>query len=62
MICAHLDIAYVVGLVSRYEPNLGLAYWKALKMILHYLKVTIHHSLSRIGYDLLLLGYTEKDY
>lgn len=60
MICARLDIAYIVGLVSRYESNLGLAYWKALNMILHYLKETIHHSLSHIGHDLLYLAIQIK--
>ena len=31
IMCTRLDICYVVGLVSRFQSNPGLAHWKAVK-------------------------------
>jgi hypothetical protein len=34
------DICHVVGLVSRYQSNLGKTHWKAVKHIFRYLQGT----------------------
>ncbi|XP_068319799.1 secreted RxLR effector protein 161-like [Pyrus communis] len=40
MICTRPDIAYVVSITSRYQSNLRLEHWAAVKTILKYLKRT----------------------
>jgi ATP-binding cassette subfamily B (MDR/TAP) protein 1 len=40
MVCTRPNIAYVVGVVSRFMTNLTKSHWNALKWILRYLKVT----------------------
>src|SRR4051812_5812458 len=44
MVYTRPDIAYVVGLVSRYMANPGKSHWQALKWILRY----INGSLNRV--------------
>ena len=36
MLCTRLDICYSVGIVSRYQSNLGSKHWEAVKHILKY--------------------------
>ena len=36
MLCTRLDICYLVGIVSRYQSNLGSKHWEAVKHILKY--------------------------
>ena len=38
MLCTRLDICFEVGVVSRYQSNLGLKHWTAVKHILKYLR------------------------
>ena len=40
MLCTRPDICYLVGMVSRYQSNLGLKHWQAVKHILKYLRRT----------------------
>ena len=40
MICTRPDIAYVVGVVSRYISNLGKKHWEVVKGIMRYLNGT----------------------
>ncbi|MCO5602704.1 hypothetical protein L7F22_056840 [Adiantum nelumboides] len=40
MIATRTDIAFAVGVVSRYMSNLGKKHWEAVKGILRYLKAT----------------------
>ena len=37
MLCAKLDIYFVVGIISRYQSNLGFELWGNIKHILKYL-------------------------
>jgi len=60
--CIRPDISYVVGLVSRYQSNLGPTHWKVVKQILRYLKGTVDYSLCCQGNDLYLEGYTDADW
>ena len=39
-LCTRLDIFFEVGLVSRYQSNLGPKHWKTIKPILKYLRRT----------------------
>ena len=52
MLCIRPDIFYVVGMVSRYQSNLGEEHWKVVKRILRYLKGTMDYKLCYQGQDL----------
>ena len=54
-------ICYVVGMVSRYQANLGMIHWKAVKRILRHLKGTMDYSLCYQGKELRLVGYSDVD-
>ena len=49
MLCTILDICYSVGIVSRYQSNLGRENWTIMKHILKYLRrmrdyMLVYHS------------------
>jgi hypothetical protein len=52
MMCTQPDICYAVGLVSRFQSNPALAFWKAIKRILRYLRGTMDYVLCYQGLDL----------
>jgi Reverse transcriptase (RNA-dependent DNA polymerase) len=57
------DIAYGVGLVSRYMEEPKMTHWKAIKRILRYVKGTLSHSLfysHTNQFD--LVGYSDSDW
>ena len=62
MICTRPDISFVVGLVSRFQSNSGLAHWKAIKWILCYLKGTTDCMLCYRGANLNLVSYSDADW
>ena len=62
MMCTRPNICYVVGLVSRYQSNLGSENWKAVKRIMRYLKGTADYCLCYQEADLCLRGYTNANY
>ena len=62
MFCTRPDISYAVGMVSRYQSNLGEAHWKAIKRILRYLRGTVDYKLCYQGQDLQLKGYTNANW
>eukprot|EP01018_Ginkgo_biloba_P001714 Gb_30736 [translate_table: standard] len=61
MVCTRLDIAYVVGVVSRYMNNLGKEHWEAVKWILRYLRDTTTQGLCFGGSNTVLQGYVDSD-
>ena len=44
--CTRPDISYTVGMLGRYQSDLGMDYWKAAKKIMRYLKGTIDYMLT----------------
>ena len=36
-VCTRPDIAYVVGVLGRYQSNIRVDHWKAAKKVMHYL-------------------------
>ena len=62
MVCTRPDIAYAVGVVSRFMTNPGQAHWNAVKWILRYLKGTSRSCLCFGSGHLVLQGYTDADY
>ena len=62
MLCTRSDIYYTVGVVSKFQSNLGPDHWIAVKHILKYLRRTRDYILAYSGDDLKILGYTDSDF
>ncbi|WJZ99387.1 hypothetical protein VitviT2T_017836 [Vitis vinifera] len=62
-VCTRLDIAYVLGMLGRYQSNLGIDHWKAVKKVLCYLQGTKDYILTYIRTNNLeIIGYSDSDY
>ena len=62
MLCTRPDICYAIGIVNRYQSNLGLVHWIAVKHILKYLRRMRNYMLIYSGADLNPIGYTDSDF
>lgn len=62
MLCMRPNICYTVGIVSRYQSNLGAKHWESVKHILKYLRRTKNYMLVYSGSDLMHVGYTDSDF
>ena len=62
MICTRVDMAYSLGVVSKYQSDLGEAHWKVVKSILKYLRNTKDQWLIYGEPDLKLVGYTDSNF
>ena len=62
-VCTRLDIAFIVGLLSRYLSDPGQSYWKAAKKVLRYLQGTKDLMLTYRRTDTLgVVGFSDFDY
>ncbi|RVX20652.1 Retrovirus-related Pol polyprotein from transposon TNT 1-94 [Vitis vinifera] len=62
-VCTRPDIAYVVGLLGRYQSNPGIDIWKVVKKVLSYLQGTKDYMLTyRRTDNLEIIGYFDSDY
>ena len=62
-VCTRSDIAYVVGMLGRYQSNLGIEHCKAVKKVLCYLQGTKDYMLTyRRTSNLEIIGYSDFDY
>ena len=62
MVCTRPDIAYVVGVVSRFLSNPSKEHWVAVKWILRYLRGTSKFCLCYGNGKPELSGYSDADY
>ena len=62
MVATRPDIAYAVGVVSRYMSNPGKKHWEAVKSILRYLSGTADRQLCYGRGELSIQGYVDSDY
>ena len=62
MLCTRPNIYFVVGMVSRYQSNLGSVHWQAVKRIFQYLRGTSDLILCYQGGDLRLRGYSDASW
>ena len=63
MVATRPDLAYVVGVVSRYMSNPGRKHWEAVKHILRYLRGTKDARLTfGSNNSTEVEGYTDSDY
>lgn len=62
-VCTRPDIAYITGMLGRYQSNPGLDHWKAAKKVLRYLQGTKDHKLVYKRSDNLeVIGYSDSDF
>ena len=62
MICIRLDVAYSLGVVSRYQSDPEKNHWKVVKIILKYLRNTKDEWLIYGESDLRLIGFTDSNF
>jgi hypothetical protein len=63
MIGSRPDIAYAIGLLSRFCENPGIAHWQALKRVLRYLKGTLEFGpIYGGGISESLIGFSDADW
>ncbi|KAJ0585764.1 putative RNA-directed DNA polymerase [Helianthus annuus] len=62
-VCTRPDIAYIAGMLGRYQSNPGLDHWKAAKKVLRYLQGTKDYKLTyRRSDHLEVVGYSDSDF
>ena len=61
MLCTRADIYYEVGMVNRYQSNLGPKLWTIVKQIFKKLKRTRDYMLTCGCLNLIPIGYTDSD-
>ena len=62
MLCTRPDICYEVGVVNRFQSNLGIEHWITVKHILKYLKRMRNFMIVYSGGDLSPLGYAYSNF
>ena len=62
MICTRPDIAFAVGVVSRYMSNPGKKHWEVVKGIMRYLNGTRKLCICFGRNEACVVGYTDADY
>ncbi|RVW30282.1 Retrovirus-related Pol polyprotein from transposon TNT 1-94 [Vitis vinifera] len=62
-VCTRPDIAFAVGMLGRYQSNLGIDHWKAAKKVMRYLQGTKDYKLMyRRTSNLEVVGYSDSDF
>ena len=62
-VCTSPDIAFVVGILERYQSNPSIDHWKAAKKIMRYLEGTKDYMLMyRQTNDLEVIGYFDSNF
>ena len=62
MTCTRPDVAYSLGIVSRYQSDPVENYWKVVKTILKYLRNTKDQWLVYGESNLRLIGFTDSSF
>ena len=62
-VISHLDIAYVVSILSQFIQNLGMAHWEGVKQVINYLSSTKNLWLTFGGNKKTLIeGFCDADW
>src|SRR3954463_9606368 len=62
MVCTRPDLAYAVGLLSRFQSDPGILHWFVVKRVLQYLVRTTNYTLCYADSDVQLQGYKNVDW
>ena len=62
MTCTRPDIAYAVGVMSRYTSNPSKSHWLGVTRILRYLKATKDFGICYSGYPSVLEGFSDASW
>ena len=62
MLCTRLDVSYALSVKSRYQSDLGMGHWVAIKNILKYLRMTKDVFLIYGDGDLIVNGYSDASF
>ncbi|XP_050945518.1 secreted RxLR effector protein 161-like [Cucumis melo] len=61
--CTRPDISFVVGMLGKYQSNIGMDHWKAAKKVLRYLQGTKDYMLTYKRSDhLKVIGYSNSNF
>lgn len=61
-VCTRHDIAFIVGILSRFQSNPGEAYWTATNKVLRYLQqIKLFMLVQGRDPQLEVVGYTDSD-
>nr|CAD1834520.1 unnamed protein product [Ananas comosus var. bracteatus] len=62
MVCTRPDIAYVVGVLSRFMANPGKVHWEAAKWVLRYLRGTSDYAIMYAKNSRPMQGYVDANF
>jgi hypothetical protein len=63
LVCTRPDLAFVIGILGRYQSNLGIEHWRMIKKALRYVQGTKGLMLTYRRYDSLHLeGHSDSDF
>ena len=62
MLCTRPDVSYALSVTSRYQSDLGVDHWVAVKNILKYLRRTKDVFLIYGDGDLIVNGYSDASF
>jgi len=62
-VCTRPDLAFITGMLGRFQSNPGMDHWKAVKKVLHYLQGTKEYMLTyKKTKNLEVVGYSDADF
>ena len=62
-VCTRPDIAFVVGMLGRYQSNPSIDHWKAAKKVMRYFQETKYYKLMyRLTSNLEVVGYSDSNF
>jgi hypothetical protein len=62
-VCTRPDLAFITGVLGRYQDNPGIEHWKMAKKAMRYVQGTKHCMLTYRSSDCLeIKGYSDADY
>lgn len=62
MCCTRPDIAYAVGMLSKFTSNPGKSHWTAMNRVLRYLKGTMNYGIQYERFPAVVEGYSDATY
>ena len=62
MLCTKPNLSFAIGLVSRFQSNLGEVHWATVKRILRYIKGIERHKMTYSGKHLKVIGYSNSNF